>query len=297
MNNNQINDDSLKHLAYPKINFSAFIVINNNKIQNSNSNNNFNKNLDSSSGQAKLLGENFINTSDFYEKIFSQNSDYIKHSLNFLRKTEGDIAVVGKLNLQLKFTLQNIVNNEAMKKLINQVENDDIHKLPEMDNKTPYIWRIRIFLRSATNLPFKNSKEKNNNTNLNVNKAGELPSPFIELGWTQYYQEDLNFTECIRSFYIENNRFPIWNQEFIYYPPKEINFSNNPSNGFFNIIIRNADEPEAIKKITFPIETLRSFHPVNADFVFGNETQKEKSHLYMSLILEEVNFDIFELIK
>ncbi len=279
INNISSNNFSPNLFIFPKIYFSAFVVLNNSKNQILNTNNNKNSDLNS---QAKLLGENSIDISDFYDKINSQNPyEYIKHTLNLIRKSDREIDVVGKINLLFKITFQSIIKKESLINMLDVVKNDDIHELPEMDNKIPFSWRIRVFLRSCINLPFKDA---------NLNNIDNLPSPFIEIGWTQYFQEDLNYTECLRSFYIESNRFPIWNKEIVYYPPSDLSFTSNSYDGFFNIIIRDLDSINPIKKITFPIESLRSYHPVNGDFYFNVQGQNEKSHLYLSLVLEEVIF-------
>jgi len=194
-----------------------------------------------------------------------------------IRKNDKDIDIVGKINLQFKLTFLKDINNII--NLLNKENNDDTHQLPELDNKIPFLWRMRILLRSAINIPFRNAS---------LNTKDNLPSCYVEMGWTQYENNDLNFNESLKSSYIQGNRFPIWNQEFIYYSSQQGNLSNKFIDGFFNIILRDTENENPIKKINFPLNCLRSFHPVNADFHFNIEGQKEKSHLFMSLVLEEV---------
>lgn len=289
LENNQDDNQSLSFFS-KKIFFQAFVVLKNNINQNNQNSRNAiviedNNDLNS---QAKLLGEGNFNMLEFSDKLYNQiqkfeqnvyvSDGYIKHNINLIRKNEKEIHVVGKINISFKLNLQKILNKQNLKSLLNKIINDDYHILPEMDNKIPFSWRIRIFVRSAINMPF------------NKYGAEKLPSTFIEFAWTQFMQDDSNFTESIQSYCIEANRFPIWNQELVYYPP----IMNNNLDGFFNIFIKDSSSISPIKKISFPLMLLKDFQPLNADFEFFVEDQKEKGHLFISLILEEVKF-IFDL--
>ena len=195
--------------------------------------------------------------------------EYIKHSFNlFKQKIDKQIEIVGKLFVSFRISTQESYKNNSIK----FVENDDFHILPEMDNSIPYSWRIRVILRSAINL-------KSNKFN-----PGILPSAYVEIGWTQFNQIELNSNEIITSNGIESNKSPIWNQEMLYYPPKEI----LNLDGYLNIIIKDSNVREGIKKIIFPISCLKPYIPLNADFEFEGEAQDEKSHLFISFVLEEV---------
>ena len=45
---------------------------------------------------------------------------------------------------------------------------------------------------------------------------------YVEVGWTMYEIDDINQVEAVRSPCIEGNRFPIWNQELLYYHPSNL---------------------------------------------------------------------------
>lgn len=264
-----------------KINFSAFVVLNRkNSNRSINSNIKDQTDISYSDEHAKLLGENFIMIPDILEQSRNSKDQYLKYTLNLIRRNNEDIDIVGKINLQLKFNSYSELYKENNKDKLNMINNDDQHEIPEMDNKIPFLWRMRIFLRSATNLPFRKRS---------TNNVDNLPSTYVEMGWTQFSKGDLNFLEIIKSSYINGNRFPIWNQEFIYYPNQSKNLNNNYIDGFFNMIIKDIEDPEfALKHICLPINYFKSYHPVNADFQFTIQGQNETSHLYATLILEEV---------
>ena len=102
-------------------------------------------------------------------------------------------AIVGKLTVQLKLLNEIIVPDDIQEK----TPNDQTQLLPAMDFTQNFVWRLRIFVRSAVNLPFNQTTENN------------LPSPYVEVGWTMYEIGDINQVEAVRTPCIEGNRFPI----------------------------------------------------------------------------------------
>ena len=45
---------------------------------------------------------------------------------------------------------------------------------------------------------------------------------YVEVGWTMHEIDDINQVEAVRFPCIEGNRFPIWNQELLYYHPSNL---------------------------------------------------------------------------
>ena len=112
-----------------------------------------------------------------------------------------------------------------------------------------------------------------------------LPSAYVEVGWTMYEIDDINQVEAVRTPCIEGNRFPIWNQELLYYPPANL----TKQDGFINVFLKDRYQMSPIQKCVFPINALRAFHPVHLDLLLDvNESVKGKrSHLYISFIYED----------
>ena len=114
-----------------------------------------------------------------------------------------------------------------------------------------FSWRIRAHIRSAINLPYNKNTESN------------LPSGYVEMGWTMYTHQDLNQAEAVRSVTIDENRFPVWNHELVYYPPKNV----TTLDGFINFFVKDRFAVKPIQKIIIPLNTLRPYHPAHLVFI------------------------------
>ena len=238
--------------------FSAFIVVD--------SSENINK---TGTGQAKLLGENTLELAPLTNALTNIANAPVKQRIELFRKMGDKNAIVGKLSVQLRLLNEIVVPDDIQEK----TPNDQTQLLPAMDFTQDFTWRLRIFVRSAVNLPFNKTTENN------------LPSAYVEVGWTMYEVDDINQVEAVRTPCIEGNRFPIWNQELLYYPPSNV----TKQDGFINVLLKDRYQMNPIQKFVFPISALRPFHPVHLDVLLDTEEEIEgkRSHLYISFIYED----------
>ena len=238
--------------------FSAFIVVD--------SSENINK---TGTGQAKLLGENTLELAPLTNALTNIANAPVKQRIELFRKMGDKNAIVGKLSVQLRLLNEIVVPDDIQEK----TPNDQTQLLPAMDFTQDFTWRLRVFVRSAVNLPFNKTTENN------------LPSAYVEVGWTMYEVDDINQVEAVRTPCIEGNRFPIWNQELLYYPPSNV----TKQDGFINVLLKDRYQMNPIQKFVFPISALRPFHPVHLDVLLDTEEEIEgkRSHLYISFIYED----------
>lgn len=239
-----------------KIIFAAFVVIDSSDSTNE------------PKGQAKLLGEAILDLSPITKDLNSIHDVPVNQRLEFMRRQGENNAIVGKLNITLKLIENNI---ETLNENNETTVNDGMRLLPEMDVIKNFIWRIRIDVRSAINLPF------------NHTSSDRLPSCYVEMGWTMYAHKELNLSDIVRSAIIESNRFPIWNHQLLYYPPSSV----QSFEGFFNIYLKDKYQSKPIQKIVFPVNCLRPYHPVHLDFLLETEDNYNRSHLFLSVVIED----------
>ena len=247
-------------LIHQALIFSAFIVVD--------SSENINK---TGTGQAKILGENTIELAPLTGALTNIANAPIKQRVELYRKMGDKNAIVGKLTVQLRLLNEIVVPEDIEEK----TPKDQTQLLPAMDFTQNFVWRLRIFVRSAVNLPFNQTTENN------------LPSAYVEVGWTMYEIEDINLVESCRTPCIEGNRFPIWNQELLYYPPANL----KKQDGFINVLLKDRYQMNPIQKFVFPINALRPFHPVHLDVLLDTDEmindKSKRSHLYISFIYED----------
>ena len=238
--------------------FSAYIVVD--------SSDNVNKD---GTGQAKLLGENILELAPLTGPLTNITNSPIKQRIELYRRKDDKNAIVGKLNIQLKLLNELVVPADVKE----QQPNDETQLLPEMDFTRKFVWRLRVNVRSAINLPFNKTTEI------------RLPSPYVEVGWTMYENSDINQVDAVRTPCVENNRYPIWNQELLYYPPSSV----TTIDGFITVLLKDRYQMNPIQKIVFPLSAIRPFHPVHLDLMLSlvEEEEQKRSHLYMSFTLED----------
>jgi len=238
--------------------FSAFIVVD--------SSENINK---TGTGQAKLLGESTLELAPLTGALTNIANAPINEEVKLFRQMGDKNAIVGKLKVSLKLLNEIVVPDDIEEK----TPNDKTQLLPAMDFTQKFVWRLRVFVRSAVNLPFNKTTENN------------LPSAYVEVGWTMYEIGDINQVEAVRTPCIEGNRFPIWNQELLYYPPSNL----TKQDGFINVLLKDRYQMNPIEKFVFPISALRAFHPVHLDVLLNTEEEVggKRSHLYISFIYED----------
>jgi len=116
-----------------------------------------------------------------------------------------------------------------------------------MDIRIDFAWRIRTIIRSAVNLPYNRTTDS------------QLPSAYVEYGWTQHNHIDPNPPDMTRSGTIDANRFPVWNNEIIYYPPKNV----TTLDGFLIFFLKDRYAGRPIQRFFIPLSALKPFHPVH----------------------------------
>jgi len=219
-------------------------------------------------GEAKQLGECILDLAPLTSNLNNINKTEIRQRIELVRRQGESNAVVGRLNVSLMLLEEAIVPEDHL----NEAKNDDAHLLPEMDLLKDFFWRLRIDVRSAVNLPFNRTTET------------RLPSPYVEIGWTMYPLQDINLAEAVRCSAVDANRFPIWNQQLLYYPPSNV----TSIDGFMTVLLKDRFQLKPIQKITFHLNALKAYHPVHLDFLLENvEEDGSRSHLYMSFTLED----------
>jgi hypothetical protein len=250
-----------------RIIFTSYIVID--RPENNNSSQ-AKANDSSGVGQAKQLGENILDLAPLTASLTNINNYPVKQRLDLLRRQGDDNAVVGRLNITLKLLAEAIVPDDHLQ----EMSNDASPLLPELDQSRDFIWRLRSDIRSAVNLPFNRTTE------------GKLPSCYVEIGWTMYPQQDINQAEAVRSSAVDANRFPIWNQQLLFYPSTNV----TTIDGYITVLLKDRFSIRPISKFTFPLNTLRPYHPVHLDVLLDCEESSEsanRSHLYISFLLED----------
>ena len=124
-----------------------------------------------------------------------------------------------------------------------------------------------------------------------ANDVSSLPSAYVEGAWTLYVDDAIDNADVVRSPCIEKTKHPLWNQELLYYPPSRV----STICGFFHIILKDRYQVVPLQRFSFPLSCLKPFHPVNLDFKLKVDyaadevelPEKDRSHLYMSITLED----------
>lgn len=218
-------------------------------------------------GQAKQLGENILDLGPLTPSLTNINNVPVKQRIDLVRRQGDSNAVVGRLNITLKLLAEAIVPDD----MLEEAMNDGTHLLPELDYTKNFVWRLRVDVRSAVNLPFNRTTES------------KLPSPYVEVGWSMYSHQDINIADAVRSSAVDANRFPIWNQQVLFYPESSV----TTIDGFITILLKDRFQVKPLQKVTFPLNCLRPFHPVHLDLLLENQEIDNRSHLYLSLTLED----------
>ncbi|MCQ2818064.1 MAG: hypothetical protein MJ252_12430 [archaeon] len=246
--------------------FSAFVVVDD---SNASAKSSADPNA-AGTGQAKLLGENLLELGLYTNELTNVRGDPHKVIVELYRKVGAQNAIVGKLYVSLKLLDEVIVRDDLQEKTMD----DQTQLLPAMEFTRKFVWRLRVHVRSAVNLPF------------NTTTESKMPSAYVEIGWTMYENSDINQADAVRTPCIDNNRSPIWNQELLFYPPPTL----NSMDGFITLLLKDRYQMIPIQRATFSLNCLRPFHPVHLDLKLQNNKNLEegtRSHLYVSFTLED----------
>lgn len=165
-------------------------------------------------GQAKLLGECVFELDTILASLADDVGVGIKKALKFTR-TQGDKTVtVGRFvaSFQIVGDYNSEEGKEQTKMTFKSNEPKAVadidHALPENDFGSAR-WRIRVDARCATGCP------------VDPSLGGKAPSIFMQIGWTQYKQDDPSSLTMIQSSIIEESRYPVWNEQLLFNNPPE----------------------------------------------------------------------------
>lgn len=138
-----------------------------------------------------------------------QHVKFIRQQFNQNDKEPKEVTV-GKCVLNLKLVGEQLFPIDQQVDLKPLEENDIFHPLPVSDPFMDFIWRLRIDIRSAVDLP------------LNRSTPTGLPSSFVEVGWVLYKDSVPDENSIYMTNIVESNRHPIWNQQFLIPNPQNI---------------------------------------------------------------------------
>lgn len=169
-----------------------------------------------SKGQARLLGECHLELGPLTAPLTDISGTGVRQHVKFTRQQfngnskEPKEVAVGKCVLNLKLVGEQLFPIDQQVDL-KPLEFDDIfHPLPVSDPFMDFIWRLRVDIRSAVDLP------------LNRTTPTGLPSCYAEVGWVLYNDSVPDENSIFMTSIIESNRHPIWNQQFLIPNPQNI---------------------------------------------------------------------------
>ena len=195
-------------------------------------------------GEARIIGESILELGPLTAHLTEISGSGIRQPLRFTRNKNGKEQMVGKFVVMLKLVNEGQMPQEEEK--FHKADVSDIfHQLPNSD---PTIdWRVKCDIRCGVDLP------------LNRNTKTGLPTCFVELGWTLYDKQPPDDLKLQMTNLVENNRHPIWNQQFyIKNPPGTVK-----PEGFLYICIRDRNMVDSLDVIYVPIQPMKAFMPYN----------------------------------
>ncbi|KRX05194.1 C2 domain [Pseudocohnilembus persalinus] len=226
-----------------------------------------------SQGQAKLLGECTLDVSEFKEVLEDMHSTGVRRQLKFSRITGDREVGVGRFIANLKLLQEQIIPVEEHD--FKPLEKDEIfHELPKPDPFYDFQWRVRVDIRSATDIP------------LNRISPSGLPSTYCNIGYTLYDGNQPDNYHLDSTSLIESNRHPIWNKQFLITNPE----TSADKTGFIYIgIYDKCLDFEPIDTIYIPIQPLQPFVPMNFEFLSTKGEYEARPRYLISVVLEEPN--------
>ena len=181
-------------------------------------------------GQAKLLGESVFELDTILASLGDSVGVGIKKALKFSRSQGDKTVTVGRF--VATFQIVGDYNTEENKESPQQSKmNEPQQQVQDIDRQLPdpdfgsARWRIKIGAHCATNAP------------VNAEAGGRAPSIFLQIGWTQYKQDDPSTLTMIKSNVVEESRHPVWNDLLLFNNPPE---SDKPCILLISIKIKNS---------------------------------------------------------
>lgn len=228
-------------------------------------------------GQARLLGECVLELGPLTHLLTDISGTGSRQLLKFTRTQNGKQVTVGRFMVQLKLVGEDQLPANEDRHFIQLHDNSIFHQLPQSLQKHEFSWRIKVDIRSGVDMP------------LNRSTHSSLPTCFVELGWTLYDNQPPEDLDLQLTNLVDNNRHPIWNQQFyIYNPPGVIN-----KEGFFHLCFRDRNLVDPLDRVYIPLAPMKPFVPYNFEFFSSVQEFEARGSVYVSFVLEMVDRESF----
>jgi hypothetical protein len=164
-------------------------------------------------GQAKLLGECVFELDSIIASLTDTVGLGVKKALKFTRAQAGKSVTVGRF--VATFKVVGDYNTEEDHVADPDAKANEPKAMVDIDRALPASdfgmakWRVRTDIRCGVGGP------------LNAVTKDGFPSLFVQIGWTQYKNEEPSTLSIIQSGVVEDNRHPIWNEQLLYNNPPE----------------------------------------------------------------------------
>ncbi len=163
-------------------------------------------------GQAKLLGECNFELDSILASLVDVAGLGVKKALKFTRTQSEKVVTVGRFVANFKvvgdYNAEDEEKEGAERKLEPKAMVDIDRALPAADFGLAK-WRVRVDARCAIGGP------------LNAVSKDGFPSLYLQIGWTQYKQEEPSTLSLLQTCVVDDNRHPIWNEQLLFNNPAE----------------------------------------------------------------------------
>mmetsp|Transcript_19560 Transcript_19560/g.35844 ORF Transcript_19560/g.35844 Transcript_19560/m.35844 type:complete len:468 (-) Transcript_19560:1910-3313(-) len=214
-------------------------------------------------GQARLLGECVLELGPLTPALTDVRGAGVRQHLRFTRQQDGKTVTVGRFLVNLR-----LVGEEVMPSIVDETNRSYIHPLPVADPQSDFAWRIRVDFRAALEVP------------LNV---GVLPTTFYTFGWSQYVEQRPGENDMLNSRVVQNNRFPIFNQQELFVNPPSV----QAVDGFLWLSLIDKPSNSLVEASSLPMSALRPFHPIHLELFSKKIEQDSRCRMLVSLNVEE----------
>jgi hypothetical protein len=146
----------------------------------------------------------------------------------------------------------------------------EFHPLPFFEEYEEFDWRLRIDVRLGLNMP-----------RHRLSSSG-LPSPYVEIGWSEQEHKQPVGHELVRTVAVAHNNNPFWNQQLLYKNPVGV----ITAYGHLWLTIKDKTANDSVEVIKIPLSGLRAFTPVHFEMLTSQTNRPERCTLYSSVCLE-----------
>lgn len=109
-----------------------------------------------------------------------------------------------------------------------------------------------------------------------------LPSPYVDLGWSEQEFKKPVGHEVIRTVAVSQNNNPFWNQQLFYKSPAGV----MEAYGHLWMTLKDKTANDSIETIKLPISGLRAFTPVHLEMLTSQTEVADRCTMYVSVCLE-----------